>query len=622
MIEINLETLKYVGKQTLKIFKDYDIKNAWDLINVKPKYVFYDLKPFRPLYKERQTFEGVILSDKTSYKKKVHVFTFFVASHDQTIKVIAFNMPFLIHQVHTLDEVVLTGVYQNNQTFILESLVLKKDFQSIKVTYLLPMIKDKIMTKIIQQIIDQIDDQDTFNISPSLINTYQLLSLEETYRFLHVPTSIKQIDRAMHTLKHVEAIMFYEEMKRIDENKELKIPRKYHLESVKKMISTLPFELTKDQKKAVNDIFMDFQKNQSVSRLLLGDVGSGKTVVAAIASYGLKTVHKQTVMMAPTVLLAQQHYESMKVLSKDLEVGLLIGGSPNKEILTKIKDGTFDLIIGTQALLSDHIVFHDLGMIIIDEQHKFGVNDRKKLIDKSNDKDILYLSATPIPRTLFLTLFGRKELSIIQTKPNHRIPVETILFKDFTDIVEDIKLTRSKGENIFIVVPAIFQNEHLYGIETVLNMIEEFQSLKHVLVLHGELEKQEQTRIMNQFKDNKGTILVATTMIEVGIDVKHATRMIIMQSNRFGLSQLHQLRGRVGRSHLKSVCYIQVSSYHDEKSLMFKNTQDGFELSIFDLKDRGPGYYLGLQQSGVPKFKWIDYADDYEILGSVCKSII
>ena len=617
-----LKKLKYVGKKTLDILLKHNITSIQELLETKPKYIFFKIDKFKPIYNDKQTFLATYKGNFTIVKKKVYLSTFEVVTNNTTIKVVAFNMPFLKNMYHENDEVILTGTFQPNKQFILSTMIHKKDFSEIKNTYNIDGIKDKNFLKIIDEALKSYKIKDFYNIKDEELTQLFLKDFEKTYYFLHMPKSIEDINIAYRNLKIIEAYNFYQEIKNIEENKEPKSIRKYNLDIVRKKINALPFELTTDQKNAVNDIFSDFKKEYSISRLLLGDVGSGKTVVAGIAAVGLKTVNMQTVLMAPTVLLANQHAENIKTLFPYLNVELVTSNVNINKVSNNIKNGFSDIVIGTTSLLNDDIIFNNLGLVIIDEQHKFGVLDRKKIIDKSQDKDVLYLTATPIPRTLFITVYGNKELSVIRQMPKNRKPVISKIFNKFDNyLITDLKMALANKENIYIVSPAILESDDFIGIENIKNEILKYFD-NNIYILHGLLSKNEQETIINEFKNDFGAILISTTMVEVGIDIKQATRMIVFQANRFGLSQLHQLRGRVGRSDIQSYCYLEADNLDDTRLNYFCKNTDGFKLSQYDLKDRGPGHYLGIQQSGIPKFKWIDFKNDFDLIVKVRNIIL
>ena len=360
-----------------------------------------------------------------------------------------------------------------------------------------------------------------------------------------------------------------------------------------------------------------------MNRLLLGDVGSGKTIVATIGIYANFLSGYQSSLMAPTELLAYQHYYSINsILDKfGVTVELITGSMTKKEkekIYERVKNNEIDLLIGTHSLLNDNLIFNNLGLVITDEQHRFGVNQRFTLQDKSTSPDILYLSATPIPRTYAMTIYGDLDISYIKTKPFGRKEIITILKKEneIKDVLhamlEQIKL----GHQIYVVCPSIDQNEE--NDLTSVNLLKDklniaFKNMINIEIIHGKMKPNEKDAIMNEFKNNQIKILISTTVIEVGIDVKNATMMVIFNAERFGLATLHQLRGRVGRNELQSYCYL-ISDKDNERLKVMEESNDGFYISQKDFELRGHGDLFGIKQSGDMNFKIANLKNDYNIL--------
>ncbi len=408
----------------------------------------------------------------------------------------------------------------------------------------------------------------------------------------------------------------------------------------------LPFELTDDQKKVIREIFNDFKSGYPMNRLLQGDVGSGKTLVALITALISVDNGFQVALMAPTEILAFQHYEYFTKLLKDIPVtiGLLTSSTPNsvrKKYLEMIENGEMDILIGTHALIEEDVQFKNLGYVIIDEQHRFGVVQRAKLKVKGRNPHLLVMTATPIPRTLALTIYSDLDVSVIKTMPKNRKPIKThIITPDKRQSLYDfIRKEIQKGNQAYIVYPLIEESEKM-DLEDVISNYERlkdevFPDLK-VGMLHGRLSSDEKENIMQQFIKGEISILVATSVIEVGIDNPNATIMVIEEAQRFGLSQLHQLRGRVGRSDKQSYCIlvseIEVDETKKTKNLFELNSQkgiarerlkamkkysDGFKIAEIDFKLRGPGDIFGTKQSGIPEFKFVDIFADQELIEQV-----
>ena len=410
-----------------------------------------------------------------------------------------------------------------------------------------------------------------------------------------------------------------------EENKKANsgIARSIDESKVDEFISHLPYELTKDQNTAVNTIIKDLESPNRMNRLLQGDVGSGKTIVSFIAMYANYLSGYQSALMAPTEILATQHFSNLKDIFKDynLNMALLTGSTPKKEkdlIYEELKNGDIDIIVGTHALIQDDVTYHNLGLVITDEQHRFGVNQRANLQNKGQKPDTLYMSATPIPRTYALTIYGDMDVSTIKTRPKGRKKIKTVVKtnKEIKDVLKMMYEELKQGHQIYVIAPLIEESEN--SDLTNVNDLKEkmtlaFGSKYKIDLVHGKMASAAKELIMNEFLQNKVQILISTTVIEVGVDVPNATMMVIFNAERFGLSTLHQLRGRVGRSELQSSC-ILISDNDTKRLEIMENTNDGFEISEEDFKLRGHGDLFGTKQSGDMTFKIADLKADYKIL--------
>ena len=395
---------------------------------------------------------------------------------------------------------------------------------------------------------------------------------------------------------------------------------------MKDFIETLPFELTDAQKKSVNEIFRDLKAPIRMHRLLQGDVGSGKTVVAAICMYALKTAGYQSALMVPTEILAEQHANSLtELFGEYMNVALLTGsvkGKKRKVLLEQLENGTIDCLIGTHALIQDDVTFQNVGLVITDEQHRFGVNQRQLLREKGAMTNVLFMTATPIPRTLAISVFGEMDVSSIKQLPKGRKPIITNWAKheQYEQVLSQMTSELKKGRQAYVICPLIESSEHL---EDVQNVVELYESLKlhygekKVGLLHGKMPAEEKDEVMTRFSQHEIDILVSTTVVEVGVNVPNATFMMIYDADRFGLSTLHQLRGRVGRSEHQSYCVLIASPKSEtgiERMTIMTQTTDGFELSERDLEMRGPGDFFGVKQSGLPDFMVANIVEDYRML--------
>ena len=626
-MEIKLNSVKGIGPSTLRILRNQGIWSTYDLVlNYPKRYEDFSITSLdRTKDKEIITTHATIFTDlKLNRFGKTQMVSFKAKVLNQIIDVVAFGKGYLIKSFIKDEEVIIKGTYHLFKRQINASAVIKFDKKiPMKPIYGIEGIHDKTMMNVMEEIFSKNQVSIYETIPKDYLEKYKLLNRLEAYKKLHLPQSIIEIHQAERRFKYEEAFYLQLKLQSQRQINHLRPPKTYDIDKVRNLISTIPFELTSDQKESVNDIFRDFKKDHASYRLIQGDVGSGKTMVSLIATYAVITAGEQVSLMAPTELLANQHYQYFKSLLKDVNVALLTSKTKNKDQLKQdVANKKIDLLIGTHALIENDVQFNNLGLVIIDEQHKFGVNTRDELILKSNSKDVIYLTATPIPRTLAMIAFGDSHVSIIREKPKHRILIETkYITKDrIQEMYDLIHSAILRKEHIFLVVPAISSEHVTDNIETVYEEIkEEFGS--HVFVLHGKLPYEEKEQVMGRFIYTPGSILLSTTMIEVGIDIPTATFIGIYAAESFGLSQLHQLRGRVGRGNLPSFCYLISQKEDVERLELLSKINDGFQLSEYDLIARGPGDFLGVQQSGYLKFNFLDLVTDYPVLIEAQKNV-
>ena len=461
----------------------------------------------------------------------------------------------------------------------------------------------------------------------SVRRNYGILPAERAYYAIHQPANMAEAEMAKKRLIFEEFFVFSAGLSLMRAARSDKHTAPYTNTDLRPFHAALPFTLTGAQQHAIAEILEDFRQGVPMNRLVQGDVGSGKTMVAAAAAYCAATNHKQAALMAPTEILAEQHYQSLSRLLTPLgmRLGLLTGSMKEKDkkaVRAALADGTVDLAIGTHALLSDATVFNDLGLVIADEQHRFGVAQRSRLSAKGEDPHLLVMSATPIPRTLALIMYGDLDVSILNELPPGRQSVDTFLVNESyrSRINAFIRKQVAEGHQCFIVCPAVEENEELNikSAEVWAQTLQQtvFPDLR-VALLHGQMKGAEKEGIMASFARGEADILVATTVIEVGVDVPNATLMVIEDADRFGLSQLHQLRGRVGRGSSKSYCILTSQNRNPEtlqRIKAFCKTNDGFRIAEEDLKLRGPGDFFGQRQSGLPTFKVADLSMDLQTL--------
>lgn len=471
---------------------------------------------------------------------------------------------------------------------------------------------------------------DIKNIVPDFIRErLGIMNKKDAVKQIHFPETMNDLEHARFSLIFEELFLIQLKLIRLRENT-AKTTSAYNLQVhkdglVQKFIAGLPFELTSGQKQAVNEILQDMNSDVPMQRLLQGDVGSGKTVVATIMLLAAVENGYQGALMAPTEILAQQHYNNLVqwLTPLGLSVGLFLGSHGKKvrqKFETDLKNGQMNIAVGTHALIQENVDFNNLGAIVVDEQHRFGVKQRNILKRKSQNPQMLTMTATPIPRTLALTVHGDLDLTVINELPKGRKPIKTILTGSHRQVWDLIKQEVESGRQAYIVYPLIDESETLSAkaatIEAEKLQQEIFPQFK-IGLLHGKLKNDEKEEVMKDFKDGKYDILVSTTVVEVGVDVPNATVMVIENAERFGLSQLHQLRGRVGRSSLQSYCVLITSSRSQEtreRLGIMTETNDGFVIAEKDLQLRGPGEFLGTRQSGLPDLIISDIVRDAKIL--------
>lgn len=615
---LGLDKVKGCGPATLQKFRNQNIWSTYDLLLVLPKkYQVFKLNDTLVQNEDIYIKVNVYEEPKVFKGKKISGIKFKAYFKELLINVTVFQRAYLEEKIQVGMDIYLYGKYEKQtNNFNTQSILFEFMDGTIKPIYDIDGVKDYLVINILNEIIDN-KMVDVFELLPDrLVHEKKLLGRYDAYVSLHRPKSMYDIERAKNRLKYEEAYLLQKELHEKALKKEYRKPKPYHIDKVKDLINKLPFELTQSQKTVVNEIFMDFKNDYVSYRLIQGDVGSGKTIVAALGIYGAITAGEQVALMAPTEMLARQHFETLsKIL--DVRIALLTSQTKNKkDVYEQISYHDVDLVIGTHALIQDKVQFNNLGLIVIDEQHKFGVRTRAEIINKAVDKDVLYLTATPIPRTLALSYFSDTSISIINEKPQDRKPVLTnyVLETDRHIIIEPIKKALEKEEKVYVVVPAIESDNVRYNIQTTYEFLQQYVNKDELYVVHGKLDNKTQEEVIENFIQAKSGILLSTTMIEVGIDVPRATVMVIMDAHHFGLSQLHQLRGRVGRSSLQSYCYLVSNKEDNERLNILTATYDGFILSDYDLKMRGPGSFLGMRQSGHMQFKFLDFVNDFDII--------
>lgn len=463
-------------------------------------------------------------------------------------------------------------------------------------------------------------------IPSSYLEKYNFLNKKTSLNIVHNPSTMDKLKEVTIRLKYEElfAFMFKINYLKVQNKKKNNgLTRKIDRSKLDEFINKLSFELTDDQKKAIDEILNDLESPSRMNRLLQGDVGSGKTIVSFIAMLANYFSGYQSALMAPTEILATQHYKNLVnfINDSDIKIELLTGSTSKKDklrIYSGLKDGSISIVVGTHALIQDDVVYNNLGLVITDEQHRFGVHQRANLQNKGVKPDVLYMSATPIPRTYALTIFGDMDVSTIKMRPKGRQKIDTFVKKnsEIKDVLELMYKELKEGHQVYVIAPLIEDSENS-DLATVCNLKDQmklaFGDKYKIDIVHGKMATGAKDVIMEQFKENKIQILISTTVVEVGVDVSNATTMVIFDADRFGLSTLHQLRGRVGRGSFKSQC-ILISDSDAERLKIMETVDDGFVISEADFKLRGHGDLFGTKQSGDMSFKIANIREDYKIL--------
>ena len=619
-----LSLIKGIGSVTEEKLNKLGINTSEDLITYYPYR--YEVLHKTSLYDDLAVVSGTINSSiNISYFKKMNSLSFRCQVDEKIVNVVIYNRSFLKPHLEVGQAITLIGKYDIKKNHFTANDIKLEDIGSkTKVTpvyHLVKGITNKNLNKYINlaltnsYIVDYIPNE--------IIKEKKFMDKKTALLEIHNPTNTNLLEQKKRC-KYEELFLFMLKINYLksENNKDNKgYSKKIDNNNINSFIKKLPFELTEDQNKALDEIFKDLESEKRMNRLVQGDVGSGKTIVAIISMYAMYLNGFQSALMAPTEILAHQHYENMLKLFKDYDINIkeILGSTSKKEreeIKKDLLDGKIDIVVGTHALIQDDINFSNLGLIITDEQHRFGVVQRSNLRNKGNLPDVLYLSATPIPRTYALTIYGDMDISIIKTRPSGRKEIETLVMNnsDIKEVLGKINDELVKGHQVYIVSPLI-ENEESEE-QDIVNLKRKFSlafKTRNIGVLHGKMAPKEKDKVMNDFKDKKIDILISTTVIEVGVDVKNATMMVIFDAHKFGLSTLHQLRGRVGRNDLQSYC-ILVSNRESKRLEIMKNTNDGFEVAEEDFKLRGSGDLFGIKQSGDMNFKIASIPEDFDLL--------
>ncbi|MCR5208703.1 MAG: ATP-dependent DNA helicase RecG [Lachnospiraceae bacterium] len=672
-----ITSIKGVGPKTAEAFELAGIRTVNDLLHYFPRnYISVpDISPIGDLSHDgRVVIKGTIRGGCSIFSNHGKtILSFEVADVSGSIRAYVFGMPYLRKNFYQGRKLILSGnvTHKGGKPMISQPKILSEDeYEKMRGT-MIPVypvgsrLTGNTVSKAVSAVIGDADEIREY-LPEDIVEREGLSAISEAIKKMHFPTTMEDVYAARKRLAFDEFFLFLAKMKLLKKGPE-KIKSSYVIqdngEVEEKLLSRLPYELTGAQRRAVEDILRDMGSGFAANRLVQGDVGSGKTIVALAAAYLATKAGYQAVIMAPTEVLAAQHYKDALFMKEkyglEWNPGLLSGSlkaSEKKSCKTKISSGEIDLVIGTHALLEDDVIFNDLALVVTDEQHRFGVRQRMTIMEKGAVPHTVVMSATPIPRTLGLILYGDMDVSVIDEMPARRLEKKNAVVdngyreKIYQMIVKHVR----DGEQIYIICPMVESadaaefgldegNEEDAGdsaeSQALANVKDYTEKLRGILPadvridsLHGRMKPKEKNDVMAKFAAHETDVLVSTTVVEVGVNVPNATVMVVENAERFGLSQLHQLRGRVGRGDKQSYCIFvagsgdkEIGKRTKERLEILKKTNDGFKIAEEDLKQRGPGDFFGLRQSGLPYFKIADIYTDAELLkrtGSILEQIL
>mgnify|MGYP000853622383 FL=1 len=629
-----LSVLPGIGPKSAEKYKNLGIETVEDLLLYFPfRYEDFKSKNVLDLEDgEKAVVSGIVATPANVqyYGYKRNRLRFTIKQGELVLAVSFFNQPYLADKIELGQTVAVFGKWDKAKGALTGMKLLAQVEDDLQPVYRLSQgVSQSALVKVIKTAfeagLDQLLEE---NLPQVLMDKYHLLSRRQAVRVMHFPKDLEEYKQALRRVKFEELLFFQLQLQVLkEENRSVGqgIVLDWDKKKLKALQAKLPFTLTEAQERGLNEILADMRSPYHMNRLLQGDVGSGKTVVAGLAMYAAVTTGKQAALMVPTEILAEQHLQSLTSLFPSLRILLLTGSlkaAERRERLELIQIGQVDLIVGTHALIQEGVRFHDLGLVIIDEQHRFGVAQRRILREKGQNPDVLMMTATPIPRTLAITAFGDMDVSIIDQMPAGRKEIITrwVKHQQLNLVLDWLAKEIQKGSQAYVISPLIEESEAL-DLKNAIALEEEliayFGDRAHIALLHGKMKGEEKEAIMQAFKQGEIDLLVSTTVIEVGVNVPNATVMIIMDADRFGLSQLHQLRGRVGRGDKQSYAVLVANPKTESGKRRMKimtETTNGFVLAEEDLKLRGSGEIFGTRQSGIPEFQVANLIEDYPIL--------
>lgn len=643
---LGISELKGVGEKNIEKYKKLGIKTPYDLLFYFPRRYIDFTEPVNISdidSEDNYTIRAMIDGKETPVyiRKNFVIYTFLASDNSGNIKIVFYNNPYVYKMILTGDVYDFNGKtrLRGGNIEILAPNFINDSSESkiLPVYHLTRGISSNMIRRNMKQAIEILGNEDIESLPEYIIQKYNFPKLGNAIKSIHFPKNQEDMQNARKRLAFDEGFHLMLGMQMMRSNS---LKQKTYISSPEvdenEFLKTLPFELTNDQRSAISDIKKDMLKNIPMNRLLQGDVGSGKTVVAATACFFAYKNGVQSILMAPTEILAKQHLETFKNFFKNfnIEIVLLTSSLKTKEkrgILEKIKSGEANIIIGTNAVMQKSVVYKNPGLVITDEQHRFGVNQRKALSEKGNSPHKLVMSATPIPRTLALMLYGELDISVLKSSPKGRLPIKSYAVTGGmrTRVFKFIKNELDLGHKAYIVCPLIEASEDVSEERIEKKSVTEYyEKIKpyfpdtEIEMLHGKMSADAKEAVMENFKNGDTKIIICTTVVEVGVDVPNATIMLIEGAENFGLSQLHQLRGRVGRGDLQSYC-ILISDNKSEETLerlrTFCKTNDGFKIAEEDLKQRGAGDFFGDRQHGLPDLRLADLSQDIDLFNTAKK---
>lgn len=643
-LDKDVKYVKTVGPNRVKLLNKLNIYTLKDLIEYYPRDYEDRSKP-KNLYEctdgEEVLIEAMAAGRITEmHKRRMTISRLIVKDQTETCYITWFNQGYLRDKFQPGRMYRFFGKISNkNGRLEMNSPVYDEIDQSKNTGKIIPIypltyeLKQNTLRKIIENGLAEVKGKLPETLPEYILKENNLWDINNTIERIHFPIEFSDFNKARERLVFEELLTTQLALLKLKNNYEhetdgIQFSKDVYMSDV---INILPFKLTKAQLRVLEEIDRDMESNKPMNRLLQGDVGSGKTVVAMIAAYKAVKSGYQATIMAPTAILASQHLESFQGILEELGIRteLLISSVTKKkkaEILEKLQNGEIDILIGTHAILEENVVFKNLGLVVTDEQHRFGVKQRSTIASKGQNPDVIAMSATPIPRTLALILYGDLDISIIDELPPNRKKIETYAVrKNMEERVNNfIRKQIAEGRQAYIVCPLVEENEDMEGLQSVIELAEKYQketfSEYKVAYLHGKMKSKEKDEIMERFKNGEIQILIATTVIEVGVNVPNSSIMVVENAERFGLAQLHQLRGRVGRGEYQSYCILKYEGNSEtirQRMKVMCDTNDGFIISEKDLELRGSGDFFGTEQHGLPEFKIANLFEDIAVLKKV-----